>query len=283
MENPRASDPASAGLRAAPYDGFQSDTNASGVSWAAVWAGGIVTAALSLILLSLGAGVGFGSVSVWPGSGASPSVVGAGAIVWLIFMQLVSASMGGYLAGRLRTKWARIHTDEVYFRDTAHGFLAWSVALVISASVLTAAATQFLGSTSPAETRSAESSRPSVANRYFVDWMFRSDGTKADAEIEPAKREAATILASALKNGELTTDDTNYLVRLVAAKTGADPSEASKKVTEAFLGAQKAAEAARRTLAHTLLWTFVALLIGAFCSSFAGTIGGRQRDNVIVV
>jgi len=30
--------------------------------------------------------------------------------------------------------------------------------------------------------------------------------------------------------------------------------------------------------AHTLLWLFVALLVGAFSASYAGTIGVRQRD-----
>jgi hypothetical protein len=70
-------------------------------------------------------------------------------VLWLIVMQIISSSMGGYLAGRLRTKWANIHTDEVYFRDTAHGFLAWAVALVITAAFLASAATSMVGSAAP--------------------------------------------------------------------------------------------------------------------------------------
>src|SRR5450631_4914901 len=121
------------------------ESNSSGVSWAAVIGGAFVTAALSLILLALGTGLGFSSVSLWSNVGASASTVGAAAIVWLILMQIMSSSMGGYLAGRLRTKWANIHTDEVYFRDTAHGFLTWAVALVVTAAFLTSAAAYMVG------------------------------------------------------------------------------------------------------------------------------------------
>jgi len=87
-----------------------------------VIAGAFVAAALSLILLALGTGLGLSSVSPWSNVGASASTVSKAAIVWLIVMQVIASAMGGYLAGRLRTKWANIHNDEVYFRDTAHGF-----------------------------------------------------------------------------------------------------------------------------------------------------------------
>ena len=119
---------------------YKNEADASCVYWGAVIGGAFVTAALSIILLALGTGLGLSSISPWANVGASASIVGTAAIVWLIAMQIVSSSMGGYLAGRLRTKWTTIHTHEVYFRDTAHGFLVWAVALVITASFLTAAA-----------------------------------------------------------------------------------------------------------------------------------------------
>src|ERR1700742_4076371 len=101
------------------------EANSSGVSWSAVIAGGFVTAALSLILLALGTGLGLSSFSVWSYSSSTATKLGAAAILWMICTHLASSAMGGYLAGRLRTKWSNIHNDEVYFRDTAHGFLAW--------------------------------------------------------------------------------------------------------------------------------------------------------------
>src|ERR1700687_4955150 len=125
----------------------KNEAYSSGVSWAAVIGGAFVAAALFLILLALGTGLGFSSVSPWSNGGVSASASGTAAIVWLILMQIISSSMGGYLAGRLRTKWAHIHTDEVYFRDTALGFLAWAVALVITAAFLASAAALMVGDT----------------------------------------------------------------------------------------------------------------------------------------
>jgi hypothetical protein len=95
---------------------------------------------------SLGIGLGFSSVSLWSNLGASASTVGKAAIAWLILRQIMASAMGGYLAGRLRTRWANVHTDEVYFRDTVHGFLVWSVGLVITASLLATAAKSLAGS-----------------------------------------------------------------------------------------------------------------------------------------
>jgi hypothetical protein len=284
MESTKASTRGTAGMRVALNEGEGNESNKSGVSWPAVWAGGFVTAALSLILLALGAGLGFASVSVWSGSGVSASKVGAGAILWLIIIQLISATIGGYLAGRLRTKWTGIHGDEVYFRDTAHGFLAWSVALVVTAAFLTSAATALTGSSvDPARNGGSASRGDLQPNAYYIDNLFRGDGSKSESELGPASREAATIFAFALQHGELYPADKSYLDQMVMAKTGASQADADKRVSDAFASAQTAAEAARKALAHTLLWIFVALLIGAFCASFAGTIGGRQRDHVAAV
>src|ERR1022692_1381482 len=123
----------------------KSEAHSSGVSWGAVIGGSFVTAAFSLILLALGAGFGLSAVSPWSNVGAPASTVGTAAIIWLIVIEIVASSLGGYLTGRLRTKWALIHTDEVYFRDTANGFLAWAVALVISVTLLASAATSMVG------------------------------------------------------------------------------------------------------------------------------------------
>ena len=284
MESTRTSNLGTAGVRVALSEAGDNEANKSGVSWPAVWAGGFVTAALSLILLALGTGLGFASVSVWSGSGVSASKLGTGALLWLIIIQFVSASMGGYLAGRLRTKWTGIHSDEVYFRDTAHGFLAWSVALVVTAAFLTSAATAFIGSSVGSARNGASASHSDLQpNDYYVDSLFRWDGTKPETEIAPASREAATIFAFALQHGELYPADKSYLDQMVMAKTGASQADADKRVSEAFASARNAAEATRKAVAHTLLWTFVALLIGAFCASFAGTIGGRQRDHVVAI
>src|SRR5277367_3315556 len=101
----------------------QTDLSSAGVSWGAIIGGAFVAAAFYLILLALGAGLGLSSVSPWSNIGASASSVGTAAIVWLILIEIIASALGGYLTGRLRTKWAVIHSDEVHFRDTANGFL----------------------------------------------------------------------------------------------------------------------------------------------------------------
>jgi hypothetical protein len=189
--------------------------------------------------------------------------------------------MGGYLAGRLRTKWATIHSDEVYFRDTAHGFLAWSVALVITAAFLASAATSLVGSSGQAKSGSViQSEGP---NAYYVDSLFRGDSGKANGLTPATRAEAAVIFGHALKAGSIPASDQNYLDQLVSSDTGMSQSDADKRVAQTFADAQQAAEAARKAVAHTLLWGFISLLIGAFCASLSATFGGRQRDRVVTI
>jgi hypothetical protein len=264
------------------YSG-RNEASSSAVSWAAVFAGAFATSALSLILLALGTGVGLSSLSPWSSAGVSASTVTKGAIVWLILTQIVAAAMGGYLAGRLRTKWVSVHTHEVYFRDTAHGFLVWSVSLVITTAFLASAATSMVsgnaarndvGATAAGEARSDPYG-------YFVDSLFRSDRPAADLNADAALHaEVGLILARGLREGYVPSTDRAYLAQLVAARTGMDQAEAQRRVAEVLNQARQAADDARRATAHFLYWTFLALLIGAFCASYAATIGGRQRDNV---
>src|ERR1039457_102114 len=150
------------------------------ISWAAIAAGAIAAAALTLVLLAFGAGMGFSAVSPWGNSGVSASTFEIGTGVYLIVVAMLASTIGGYVAGRLRTKWVGVHTHEVFFRDTAHGFLAWALATVLGAAVLTAAGGSFAGGASSglasvagvSATQSAESGG-SVA--YYVDALLRSN------------------------------------------------------------------------------------------------------------
>jgi hypothetical protein len=256
----------------------KNEAYSSGVSWAAVIGGAFVAAALSLILVSLGAGFGFSMVSPWANSGASASTVGGAAVAWLILTQILASAMGGYLAGRLRTKWVQVHTDEVYFRDTAHGLLVWAVGLVVTVSLLATAATTLAGG---AAQRAGTSNRTSeTSSDYFVDTLLRSNNPSAN---DAAQRgEVAGIFAHSLALKQLAPADEAYLSQLVSARTGLSKPEADKRVAEIFGDAQQTADQTRKALAHLSLWIFVALLGGAFCASFAATIGGKQRDHVTV-
>jgi hypothetical protein len=117
----------------------------SAVSWGAILAGAIAAAALSLILVILGVGLGLSSVSPWSFEGVTAETFGWSSIAWLTFTAIAASGLGGYLAGRLRTKWSNLHGDETYFRDTAHGFVSWAVATLLTAALLTSAIGGILG------------------------------------------------------------------------------------------------------------------------------------------
>src|SRR5579884_3087852 len=251
------------------------DLYSPGISWGAVIGGAFVAAALSLILVALGAGFGLEVISPWSNTGTTAKAVEAAGIVWLIFIEVVASAFGGYLAGRLRTRWRLVHTDEVHFRDTANGFLVWAVGVVITASFLATAAVSLAGGARATDT--AEGGRR-VMDRvgYFSDQLFRSDRPGAvDANV---RAEAARIFGHALLGTEATAGDIAYLSRLVSAGTGLNQADAERRVTDTLNEARQAEDTLRRNTARLLLWTFIALLAGAFCASYAATIGGRQRD-----
>jgi MFS family permease len=114
-------------------------TSEGAVSWGAVIAGAVGAAALSLVLFLLGTGLGLAAVSPWSREGISGTTAGVSTIIWITVVQLLASALGGYLAGRLRTRWVTVHTNEVFFRDTAHGFLAWAVATLLMATLLSSA------------------------------------------------------------------------------------------------------------------------------------------------
>ena len=264
----------------------KNETVTSGVSWSAVSAGAVVTAALSLILLALGTGIGLSLSSPWANVGASASTIGISAIIWLVLVQLIASSIGGYLAGRLRTKWVNVHTHEVYFRDTAHGFLVWAVGLVVTAAFLTSAAASMVGGTARAGVVSVEDAggpSRSGPGSYFVDALLRPSSPTSDLDNSAVAGEIGLILTNALRAGEIPPPDKTYLAQVVSARTGISETDAEKRVNDVFTQARQAADKARKATAHAMYWTFLALLVGAFCASFAATIGGRQRDRVVVV
>jgi hypothetical protein len=224
-------------------------------------------------------------VSPWSNVGSRASTVGAVAIAWLIIIGIIASAFGGYLTGRLRTKWTLVHTDEVFFRDTANGFLSWAVALVASVALMASAAASMAGSV--AEGRSSQDGSAVATiidpNLYFTDALFRSDHTGSESADTASRMEVGRILAYGAKQGQIPSADQNYLSRLVAARTGLSQPEAAKRVSDVMNDARQAADAARQATAHLLLWLFLSLLMGAFSASYAATIGGRQRDHVRTV
>jgi len=250
-----------------------------GLSWSAIAGGAFVAAAISMILLALGTGFGLSVVSPWSNAGASAAAIGTAAAVWLIVIQVIPYALGGYLAGRLRIKWAAVHTDEVYFRDTANGFLVWAVGTVMTVVFLASASAFMAGHlTQGLATETKASTDPRA---YFVDRLFRSDNVGSQTADASTQAEAGRILANILKGRDAGgTDDEAYLSKLVSVRTGLSESDAATRVSQVSVEARQAEDSARQAASRLLLWVFLAFLMGAFSASYAATIGGRQRDHV---
>ena len=284
------------------------ESSSSAVSWSPIVAGAFAASTLTLILMLLGSGLGLTMVSPWSSEGASVTTFAVSTAIWLIVVQWLSSAAGGYLTGRVRTKWVGIHTDETFFRDSAHGFLAWALATLLVAAVLGSALSAMVGrgvqaastvasgatmgaSAGMTTTGNTGSEGASNAMSYFVDALLRpTDPARLSAPgaegNSAAAAQASRILIAGAAAGEISADDKAYLGQLVAARTGLPQPEATARVDAvlaqvqaAKVKARQAADEARKASATFALLGALSLIIGAFIASVAAALGGRQRDD----
>jgi hypothetical protein len=274
------------------------ETSASGVAWPAIIGGAFAAIALTLILLALGSGLGLASVSPWPNFGTSATTFTVMTAVWLIVTQWLASGLGGYLTGRLRTKWVGLHTHEVFFRDTANGFLTWAAATVIGAAFLASAASSVVSGTATmmagvasgaaaGASQGATRSGGTLADPmvYFVDSLYRTDPPSANAADQDVRAQSTRIMLNGILNGDVPAPDKTYLAQLVAARTGLSQADAEKRVDNviaqekaAEVKARQAADATRKAGAYLSIFTALSMLVGAFIACVAAALGGQQRD-----
>lgn len=253
----------------------------SAVSWAAIAAGAAANVALTLLLLSLGIGLGLSVVSPW-GGGASPTTFKIGAGLYFIVVAMIASAVGGHIAGRLRTRWTGLHTDEVFFRDTAHGFLAWAFAAIVGVSLLSAPTSIMIGGASEAMQRSAGTTATSPADRY-IDRLLRRDAGAAPTTSGgdgAGRSELIRYLTSATAPGATSAaEDRADVARFIAARAGISEADANGRLDAAVTRMKSDADAARKAAASLALWLTGSMLLGAFASALAATEGGRTRDH----
>jgi len=279
------------------------ESSQSAVSWSAIFAGAAAAIAVTLVMALLGSGLGLAAVSPWSGEGASATTFAVSAVIWIVVTQWVAAGFGGYITGRLRTKWAGLHTDEVFFRDTVHGFIAWCVATVIVVGLLSSAigsvvsqgvqsTTALVSGAAQGAAQGATSSTSNVGDPsgYFIDLMFRpatQSGATAPVQGDNAaiRGEVSRILLQDAAAGEFPPGDKAYLAQLVASRTGMPQADAEKRVDDVLAQiqtlkdkAKEAADTARKAALTTSLLTVVAMLVGAFIASVAAAYAGSRRD-----
>jgi hypothetical protein len=269
-------------------------TGKSAASWPAIFAGAFAAVGISIVLLALGSGFGFAAVSPWADHGVSATTFAVTTAIWLIVTQWVSSGIGGYLAGRLRTKWVGTHTHEVFFRDTAHGLVTWAVATVIVTALAASSVFTVLRGGAHAATETAAAGMHGVghgmssmsAGDYSLDKLFRSSGgTTGASDAASARSQALHIVAQAASTGSVSDEDKTYLAGVVAAQTGISPTDAQKRVDDLIAAAdsaeakaEAAADGARKAAAETSIYLALSMLIGAFVASVAAALGGRLRD-----
>jgi hypothetical protein len=257
----------------------------AGVSWPAVTAGAVVSCALTLVLLAFGIGLGLSVVSPWAGAGVSATTFKIGTGLYLIVIAMLASSIGGYIAGRLRTRWVGVHSDEVYFRDTAHGFIAWALASVLGAVLLASPATSLIGGAASGATQAATSAASQAGPMDgYIDTLMRSDTPAAQnaGNAQESRGEMLRLFTRSFRNGsELKPADREYVAKVVAARTGLSQADADKRVNEVVTQVKADLDAARKASAQLAFWLTASLLLGAFCASLAATEGGGLRDGTL--
>jgi hypothetical protein len=242
----------------------------------------------------LGAGIGFSVISPW--SGAPDITSTKAALVGGIYMAVtavMASALGGYITGRLRVRWTQAALDEVYFRDTAHGVLAWAFATVMGAALLASAAT-IVGSGAAANPGPTNANSANDVTAPYLDRLFRPDyaaltggtgqaaaGVFAGGRDLVADREAARRILLSLRDrgrSELAGEDRQYLTQMVAARTGLPPAEAQRRVAAVETDVRAALDQARRIAMQLAFWLVAAMFLGAFAAGLAATEGGAARD-----
>jgi hypothetical protein len=292
----------------------QDQSNLSAVAWGAVFAGAATAASLWMILMILGTGLGLSSIPLWLNGNHMTGTIGAdtaditagtagvATIAWLVFSTIAASGMGGYIAGRFRTRWYGVPKDEVWFRDTAHGFLAWAVSALVTAAVLTTMIGAAVDNGIQAGAAVVESGAELAAPRandgglsdpltYYIDSLYRTDIAEGQRySRNPAvTAESARVFTNALQQGGLPAADVRHLGAMVAEQTGLSQDDAQTRVADTFAqlqsrlkeleaNARLLAEQARKAAATAAIWLFISLLSGAFLASLLAIFGGRQRD-----
>jgi hypothetical protein len=265
------------------------------IEWGPVVAGALLAAALSFVLLTFGASIGLSATSPWPNVGLSGKVIASLAIFWVLAQQIGAFLAGGYVAGRMRTRWAETPQSEAEFRDGLHGGLVWALGIVIGAVLLMATAGA-VARTSVEVAGKAVSAVSSTTNPMdaVLDTLFRPaaqqpaaagapgpPGARAAASPEAARATIGRILVRSVASGSVPNDDRSYLAQLVSQQTGLSQQEAEARVNAAFNAARDAADKARRAAILTGLVTAVSLIVSFGAAWWAARKGGQHRDNAI--
>jgi hypothetical protein len=231
-----------------------------------------------LVLHSFAAAIGLSVSSTAPTwrDASLPLVLLSG--LYLVLVALAAYGLGGYVAGRLRSR-VMAAPDEVEFRDGTYGLLTWALATLLTAVLafgvaqsLTRLAAPSGGSAGPAASVGGEN-----VIAYDLDRLFRAE-RRPEGDMTATRAEAARILLTASSHRGVAADDRAYLARLVAARTGLAQPDAERRADDVIARARDNISRARKSAVLLAFMAGAAALLGAAAAWFAACAGGRHRD-----
>jgi hypothetical protein len=237
------------------------------LDWSAVIGGSVVATAIFTTLTIFGAAIGLSMTSTEPGQGIPAVPVTIAIALWTAWIVASSFAAGGYTVGRLRHRLEDATEHEIRIRDGVHGLLAWSLAIIISGLILISS----LGNL----TKSAANETARTAQNYQLASLFRGEASPIDQAV---RQDAESILKTITTRKSLDQQDEAFLARLINAKTGISPPEATARVANVEQTIHRSLEQTRRAAVLGGFLTAATLAIGAAATWGAAIAGGKHRD-----
>lgn len=243
----------------------------SAIEWPSVIAGAVVAAGAGITLNAFGAGIGLSLASTaptWRDASAFYWFLGG---VFLLFVSIVSFSLGGYIAGRMRTQ-VRESVSESELEDGVHGLVTWGLALLLGALLAVSVAA------TTSRTTASNNASVSVGETLLaseLDELFRTD--RAVEGLAYRRSEAARILLKTASHTGVLNNDRRYLTAVTAAIVGAPAEEAKSRVDHAIVASRDALHRARVAAVLQAFFVAASLFVGACLAWFAANEGGKDR------
>lgn len=257
--------------------------DATAIHWGSAFAGALCASALALVLHGFAGAIGLAASSTAPTWRDASIGLWVLSGVYLVLVALASYGLGGYVAGWLRS-WSTLDTDDRDTREGLHGLLMWAIATLLSSVLLAFAVAASARGAATATTSSTISPASENLIAYDLDRLLRSDGRNVpQTDHMRVRAEAGRILLTAGGRSGVTTDDRQYLTRLVAAQTNLAAPEAERRVAVVIASASDNISRARRSAVILAFMAASAALVGAAAAWFAAGSGARHgRDPVQV-
>ncbi|MBN9091644.1 MAG: hypothetical protein J0J01_32385 [Reyranella sp.] len=274
------------------------------VQWGAVILGALGATAISMVLLTFGAGIGLSAASAHPYAGASAKALAVISALYAAVSIVAAFAAGGYITGRMRLPATEDDIAEADFRDGAHGFGVWALALVVGGAVAASGAAGVLKTAMQTTAAVASGAAANPANQismnptdYAVDRILAPApaGGAPGAAMQTASRAdlaapVTRIFAASIKSGQLDPRDRTTLVAIVQQQTGLPQAEAEKRVDEANTELKTAeqkirdtAEAARKAALITAFGVAATLLLGCAAACAGAGAGAKHRHERVAI